>query len=103
MRIPDAYDNVLIDNYVIMPDHVHVLLTLNAPRLNERSPVGVDTIIRSTKTLITREVGRSVWQKGFYDVIADTQKRYDNCYYYITANPYRWLADGKEPTVQGIV
>ncbi len=96
-RIPDSYKNVTIDNYVIMPDHVHILLTLHGLCQDDERNVSVDTIIRSTKTRITKDVGRSIWLKGFYDVIADTEKRYNNCYYYITANPVRWIIDGKEP------
>ena len=94
LRIPDAYPNVTLDNYVIMPDHVHILLTIerNAP-----DNKGTDKIIRATKAMITREIGHSIWQTDFYDVIADTEELFLRCDRYIDENPAAWIERHGEP------
>ena len=100
LRIPVVYPYVLLENYVIMPDHVHVLLTITqADEGAQIKRTGVDTIIRSTKTLITKELGYSVWQTDFYDVIADSEKLFLLCDKYIDDNPAAWLEKHDDPFV----
>lgn len=59
---------------------------------------GTDKIIRATKAMITREIGRSIWQKDFYDVIADTEELFLRCDRYIDENPAAWIERHGEPT-----
>ena len=98
LRIPDVYPYVLLENYVIMPDHVHILLTITqTDEKAQNKRIGVDTVIRSTKTLITKELGFSVWQKDFYDVIADSERLFLLCDKYIDDNPAAWLEKHDDP------
>ena len=100
LRIPDVYPYVLLENYVIMPDHVHILLTITqTDEKAQNKRIGVDTVIRSTKTLITKELGFSVWQKDFYDVIADSERLFLLCDKYIDDNPAAWLEKHDDPFV----
>jgi len=97
-RIPVVYPHVLLENYVIMPDHVHLLLTILPEEDGKyRKRAGVDTIIRSTKTLITKEVGYSFWQPDFYDVIADSEELFLLCDKYIDENPAAWIEKHSDP------
>ncbi len=96
LRIPHVYPGVFIDNYVIMPDHIHLLITISRSGGDDKKTVPVSTIIHATKRMITREIGKSIWQLDFHDVIADNEKRYDICDRYIDDNPASWLMD-KEP------
>ncbi len=93
-RLPQVY-NVDLDNYVIMPDHVHVLLTIK-PTDKQGKRTGVDTMIRSTKTLISKEIGFSIWQLDFYDVVIETEKEFRIYDQYIDDNPAAWIDRGKE-------
>ena len=99
LRIPDVYPNYVLDNYVIMPDHVHVLLTILQNDDPEKQTKSVETVIRSTKTLITKELGYSIWQPDFYDVIADTEERFMICDKYIDENPAAWLEKHDDPFI----
>ncbi|MBQ6066319.1 MAG: transposase [Clostridia bacterium] len=102
-RIETVYKGVLVDNYVIMPNHVHLLLTIIERDSEYEKPKGnnisrIASIIRSTKNMITREIGRSIWQKDFYDTIADTEEIFIRCDNYIDNNPASWLEKhGLEP------
>ena len=95
-RLATVYKGVEVDNYVIMPNHVHLLLSIverdpayEQPKGNNLSRIA--TIMRSTKNMITREIGRSIWQKDFYDTIADTEEIFMRCDKYIDDNPAAWL------------
>ena len=75
-----------IDKYVIMPNHVHMIVFV---------PEGkhISTVIRSWKTLITKELGYSIWQRTYYDhVIRDEQDYLTKCNY-IENNPVKWSLD----------
>ncbi|MBR5427513.1 MAG: transposase [Clostridia bacterium] len=97
-QIPSVYDDVKIDTYVIMPDHVHILLSLlKTEESDSIENSKVSRIIRALKSLTSKQIGRSLWQADFYDVIADTDKKFDRCYDYIKANPAVWLRKREEP------
>ena len=102
-RIETVYQGVKVDNYVIMPNHVHLLLTITERTPEYQKPKGnnislVATIVRSTKNMITREIGQSIWQTDFYDTIADTEEIFMRCDRYIDNNPAAWLEKhGEEP------
>ena len=98
LRIPEVYPHILLENYVIMPDHVHVLLTILPEETEGQSKrAGVDTVIRSTKTLISKEIGKSIWQTDFYDVIADSERLFQLCDRYIDENPSSWIEKHDDP------
>ena len=42
---------------------------------------------------LPKEIGFSVWQKGFHDHIIRGEKDYAAIWNYIEANPYRWQED----------
>ena len=76
-----------LDHYVIMPNHVHLILLL------EQSSVSVPQIIRSWKTLVSKEAGFSPWQRSYYDHIIRNQRDYDRIRRYMEENPARWASD----------
>ncbi len=96
LRIPLVYPGVTVDNYVIMPDHIHLLLTIENIADHKYD---ISRIIRTTKGKITKEIGDSIWQLDYYDVIADTEEIYRLCHDYIDNNPAVWLESKTEPIV----
>lgn len=96
-RIEECYAATL-DAYVIMPNHVHLLITVHvAAAADAQVNSAVARIVRSTKTMITKELGQKIWQDDYYDVIADSDRLYDRCWDYIRDNPGVWLQSGAEP------
>ena len=100
-RIESVYKGVKVENYVIMPDHVHLLLTIEEyikPVRADKPRIAV--MIGSTKAMITKEIGRQIWQEDFYDTIADSGYLFMRCDKYIDDNPAAWLEkNGVEPFV----
>ncbi len=78
-----------IDSYVIMPNHIHLIIILN----NGTDNISISSIIRSFKTLVTKRIGKSIWQSKFYDHIIRDYDDYLIRLNYIYENPVKWAFD----------
>ena len=67
LQIIAHYENVIVDKYCIMPDHIHLILRIN-PCEDRRmiSAPTVSTIVGSMKRWVSKQVGKPIWQKSFY-------------------------------------
>ena len=65
-NIPKHYPAISVDHYVIMPNHIHLLLQINTD-VNGRSMIAPtkSTVVRLMKGTVSRKAGFPVWQKGF--------------------------------------
>ena len=91
-EIPSHFDRVRVDEYVVMPNHVHILLAVEADAENHENP-DLRKIIAGLKSVISRECGRTVWQRSFYDHIIRNEKDYADTVRYIQGNPAEWEKD----------
>lgn len=92
--IPKYYPAISVDHYVIMPNHVHLLLQIHSDS-NGRSLIAptISTVVRLMKGTVSKQAGFSVWQKGFYDHLIRNDKDYEETWNYIEGNPGRWAED----------
>jgi len=84
--------NVRVDQYVVMPNHVHVILAL------EGENAGISQIIGQYKSSVTRMIRKTapqqkVWQTSFHDHVIRNQKDYERIWLYIESNPQNWSRD----------
>lgn len=94
----EAFPNTKNDIYVVMPNHIHMLFTIEEPEKTCNKSDQVPRMVRWLKAHITTQLQISIFQKNYYDVIADTDKRFNNCYEYIRNNPAAWFfGHCKEP------
>ena len=93
LKISDHFEGTGIDKYVIMPDHVHFLITIEAAGSRPRPTV--PQIIGLYKSGVSRHCGRSVWQTSFYDHVIRGPQDYTEIWQYIDNNPLKWILDGK--------
>ena len=84
-----------VGHYVIMPNHVHLLLHISAANPSEGpvwswapNNVHVPQLIRSWKTMVTKELGHSIWQRSYYDHIIRDEADYQCRVRYIAAKWY---------------
>ena len=76
-------DNVNIEKFAIMPDHIHMIVSIC-----QENNFSLENIVRFIKRQITIKTGlKDLWQKSFYDHIIRNQKDYDEVWEYIDANP----------------
>jgi len=83
----NTYDNVVIDNFVIMPNHIHLIITIYDGKCGNNKPV-LSRMVAQFKSRVTKEIGESIWQKSYFDHIIVNEKDFDNCFDYIESNPY---------------
>ena len=86
-RIPVVYPSVKLTEYVIMPNHIHLLLELTD------TSNSITHIINQTKGCIAKESNCFIFQKSFHDHIIRTDKEYRMIRLYIQNNQQKWKED----------
>ena len=94
--IPEKYPNVQIDTYVIMPDHVHMVLVINHGRADPAPTIG--NIMGWFKYATTKQIAHCwntfdnhFWQRSYHDHVIRNDNEYYAICQYIDENPMRWL------------
>ena len=93
LELPKHYSNVSVDKFVVMPNHVHMILVLHSGNTAD-----LEQIIGQYKSGVTRKCRKispniQLWQRSFHDHIIRNQKRYEKIWMYIETNPMRWDED----------
>ena len=93
-RIVDTHARRIpgIEKYVIMPNHVHLLIVKNGA-FSATLPTNVLNDIRSFKTIVTKKIGISIWQTSFHDHVIRCEEDYLQIWKYIDENPIKWTLD----------
>lgn len=88
-----CYPDILVDHYVIMPNHIHLLLSVRHPLGRRVAAPTVSTVIQRMKGYVTRQLGEAIWQKSFHDHVIRCEEDYQMIWNYIDTNPTRWEMD----------
>lgn len=121
--LPNHNAHVILDEFGIMPNHVHGIIVLDdihvgagsEPAPTEHAPTtdtaatesrppiirhGLPEIVRQFKTFSARRInqkrqtpGVSVWQRNYYEHIIRTETDLQRIREYIQTNPARWRED----------
>ena len=92
--IPIHYPAISVDQYVIMPNHIHLLLQIHAG--NDGRPVAAPTVsqvVNQLKGAASRQAGFPLWQNGFHDHVIRGDADYKEIWNYIQNNPATWEND----------
>ncbi len=105
------YPYVALDEYVIMPNHLHGLIAITdhgrggsrtAPMSVGRKPLG--RLIGAFKTVTSKRVnlarntlGQPVWQRNYYEHVVRNDESLTRIRQYILDNPARWPFDRENP------
>ena len=97
-QIPIKYPSIFVDNYVIMPDHIHILLRIDSLAGTGNPSPTLGTVIGWYKYQLTKQVnlqcgtqGQRLLQRSYYDHVIRNQQDYDEIWQYIENNPKSWL------------
>ena len=93
LQISTHYPGVAVDKYVVMPNHIHLILTLPCNDGRALRAPTVSRIIRAWKETVTKTLGAPIWQKTFYDHVIRDENDYLRIWDYIDTNPLRWAED----------
>ena len=86
--------------YVIMPNHVHMILHISSNNIlqgpmwaSAPTNASVPALVRSWKTLVSKELGQSIWQRSYDDHVIRDEQDYLTKVQYIEENPAKWFYD----------
>ncbi len=95
-RMNGIYTNIQVDHYVIMPNHVHLLISVkdddSCGRPGSASPTtDLTRFVAAFKKYTNKACGFSVWQRSFHDHVIRDDADYRLHWRYIDENPKKWL------------
>lgn len=97
LQIPKHYKGARVDKYVIMPNHIHMILQLEGKdgrtMCASTCRPSIPGILRGMKEAVTKTVGFPLWQKSFHDHIIRGEADYLRIWHYIDTNPAKWRED----------
>lgn len=82
----EKFPQIIVHNYVIMPDHIHLCIDVRGNLLS-----GLSRAIASLMGNTSSIYGKKFFTKGFTDSIAFTETQFEIQQKYIQANPRRLL------------
>ena len=91
-NISNIYPAVLVEQYVIMPDHIHLLVSISTDEYGR--PMVAPTmsrIVGQLKGYVTKKIGKPIWQKLYFDHIIRNRQDYEEHMEYIYENPIRYI------------
>lgn len=99
-ELEKRFPYVHINKYIIMPDHIHLIIELNGDPIlcHEISRPDLYEIIGAYKSITTRicnktfgTPGAKMFQTSFYESVIRSEQGYYEAYQYIEGNPARWF------------
>jgi len=112
--INNNYDNIVADKFVIMPNHIHVIILLTGGHGNPLGTGGHDetlgtgghgnpplrNIVGQFKSFTTKRYNQLyntnnliLWQRNYYEHIIRNDDDYQRICIYINENPLKWQED----------
>ena len=110
-EIPNHFPFVALGAHVIMPNHVHGIITIDKPNVQTQNFLSLPqsknqfrpqsqnlaSIIRGFKIGVTKNArlihADFAWQPRYHDHIIRNEKSYQNISNYILENPLKWAED----------
>ncbi len=92
-RFNQIYNSVRMDQYVIMPNHIHMIIIIEAASERVQIVPTLSHVIQQFKGSISKHIGYSIWQKSFYDHVIRSDEEYQKINSYIGNNPINWEWD----------
>ena len=95
------YDNIIIDKFIVMPNHVHLIVLVTnkndkengAPRASRPTTALIPNIVGVLKRKTNKTYGFKMWQDSYHDHIIRDETEYRRIWQYIDENPTHWTED----------
>lgn len=99
LSINEKYPCVRIDKYVVMPNHMHIMLCIENDGRGNPSPT-ISNVVGWLKYGVTSAInktfgttGNNIFQRSFHDHIIRDERDYLKIWNYIDTNPQKWQED----------
>ena len=98
LSLEGQYSNLRIDNYVIMPNHIHIIFVLLDEAGGASPSPTISNIICAFKSKCVRDLRKlgfdgKLFQRSFYDHIIRNRQDHEEISRYIYENPINWEKD----------
>ena len=104
IEMNSIYKNVNVERYVIMPNHIHLLImidnyneditevngTSRTPSPTRQNSI-ISNFISTLKRYTNKQIGYNIWQRSFHDHIIRNEEDFLTRWQYIDENPKKWL------------
>lgn len=102
--ITEKFHTIFVEKYVIMPNHIHLLLAVQnsdiaAVGTGNPSPT-IGNVVGWLKYQITKQIndicgiaGQKIFQRSYHDHIIRNEKEFRMIWEYIDENPLNWQSD----------
>lgn len=99
LSLLDVVPSLVVDSFVVMPDHVHVLMFIGVDTQEVETPITLGAIVGRFKTLTTsryidgvkqcgwQQFDGKLWQRNFYDHIMRSDRGVEQVRAYIEGKP----------------
>jgi len=91
------YDSAVVDKFVVMPNHVHLIVLINGdggtPGASRPTNALIPRIVTMIKKKTNRASGSDNWQRSFHDHIIRDEAEYLRIWKYVDDNPALWAED----------
>ncbi len=100
--IPRKFNQVMLDSFVVMPNHIHGIIIL-------KEGISLSRVIQAFKSNSINEYihgvnqkgwykfDQTLWQRSFYDHVIRNEKDLLRIQEYILNNPLQWAMDDENP------
>ena len=97
VAISKCYSHIELLQYVIMPNHVHLILFITSQdgRIisSPTDKKSISTVVGQFKRDVSKKIGIAVWQRSFHDHIIRGRDDYEKISKYMYNNPITWQYD----------
>ena len=99
-ELKNRYQNILFDQFVVMPNHIHGIIIIDNEQAEQSPAPTIGNIICAYKSITTKLsnkndnfLGRTIWQRGYYDHIIRNEAEYQKIWEYVDTNQLKWELD----------
>ncbi|MBO5091979.1 MAG: transposase, partial [Clostridia bacterium] len=98
-QLDNFCESISVDYYVIMPNHIHMLISIFDENGQSGTPVPtrqnttLSRFVSTFKRFCNKELGFNSWQGRFHDHIIRNKEDYEEVSKYIYNNPLSWETD----------
>ena len=102
-EIPEHFPHTALDNYILMPNHVHGIINIfvgakNFLPLQHGTSKTIGSVVRGFKIGVTKWVRqntdtKNVWQRNYYEHVIRNAVELHKIREYIINNPAKWEDD----------
>ena len=92
-----VYSNISVEKYVIMPNHIHMLIFVDNPYGTSGTPSPTNAVIpafvSTFKRFCNKQTDKKLFQRSFHDHIIRDDADYNKIWNYIDTNSAKWNED----------